>query len=366
MIWEFALYSDEPIKIVETDERIDYDHTSFYGWARVMKPEDRLDLIPFLLVAPSERDMILDAFFSNVFYMQGSSSSVHRFLDHRLPRSSLLRISTLHLSHFTLRKNMLGNSDLNIRTLAAFIEWSMNVHFLVLDLILDGTDGRFGDELWFKLVAGTFFKRMIAGVDLRWGEHPICQEPEELMLQQYFEKFDVLDGGRMSIQAVMPWEIDKDVFNPPINQVKLSLFNEYWRLKPFTNTSGRLPKVTGVQDVPSADFALLFRQRDLKDCEKVVAQMEEQLDPSNYDEFEEKAAIYPTVVPPLKERVRRAQRLLKDMEAQTKWATQQKKKLCEGICSHVHRNVRIQSYHRGKDATGATRFVGVKNEQRRR
>ncbi|GAB7338703.1 hypothetical protein MBLNU457_5424t2 [Dothideomycetes sp. NU457] len=369
MIWEFALFSEEPIVIGEVVERIDFDETSFYGHAKVMKPHVRLDLVPFLLVAPSEQDLILDAFYSNTFRFDGVSSSIHWFLDARLPPSGLLRISSLHLSDTALLNTRPGNSDTHVRTLAAFMEWRMNIHFLALHIPLGDVrpyvvpmgDSRHYVELWFKLAATMFFKRMIAGVDLRWTGHPVCQEPEEIMCQQYLERYDVLDGGGMNVQAIMPGEIDNDVLYPPVNQVKLSLFNEYYRLKPFTALPGRLPELTDVRDVPLAEFSLLFRHRNWKDCEKEVVQIEERLDSGNYDELEEKAAIHPIVVPHLKERIRRAQRLLRDMQAQTEWATQQKQKLCEGICN-IHRNVRVQHYHK---AGSGFRIAGVRNKQRR-
>lgn len=361
MIWEFALYFEKPIVIEETKERIDYDETGFYGHALLMKPQIHLDLIPFLLVAPSERDMILDAFFSNTFLLKGCSSSIHWFLDARLPKSSLLRISTLHIAERALRKGLPGNSDDNVRTLVAFVQWSMNIHFLGLEIREDATYM----ELWFQLVATTFFKRMIAGVDVRWRGHPTLIEYwEELMYRQYYEKFDVLDGGEMSLQAIMMWRIDNDVLYPPINQVKLSLFNEYYRLKPFTTIPGELTDPQGMRTAHTAGV-LLFRHRDQNQCEKHVAEMQRHLESGHYDELEEKAAIHPIVVPPLKERSRRAQRLLKDMEAQTKWAEQQKKKLCEGICSHVHRNVRVQDYHRIKDPRGGFRWTKLRKHQRR-
>lgn len=371
MIWEYALFSEKHIIIEETNEHVDYDSSSPYGNAYIMKPsgESRLDLVSFLLVAPSEREMILDALFSNVFEFNGCSRSIHWFLDH-LPKSCLLRISTLHLANRALLEGLTGNSDRDIESLAAFIEWSMHVHFLGLHVPHGNPNVQFYDELWFKLVARTFFKRMIAGVDLRWAIDPICREPEELMLHEYLEKFDVLDGGRLNKQAVIPWEIDNDILYPPINQVKWSLFNQYYSLKPFTHTGREFRgHYRNVRDGPWAnvmppdDFALLFRHQNLKHIEKVVARMEEQLDSGGYDELEEKAAIYPTVVPPLKERVRRAQRMLKDMKAQVGWAMDQKKKLCEGICSHVHRNVRVQHYHPMTDTRGAFRMVEVRAPQ---
>ena len=340
MIWEYATFSTTPIRLVESKDRIDYDEGSLYGNALVMQPKVRMDLTSFLLVAPSEHDMILDSFFSNIFEFQGCASSIHWFLDNRLTKASLLRISTLHLSEKTLLQGVPGNSDLQVRNLASFLEWSMNIHTLGLH-VPGGDNGDRAIELWFNLVANAFYKRMILNVDILWPKmrnHNACVPP---MLELYLSRYDLLNGGQIARQAILIWETDPGVLFPPINEVKRSLCYEYYQLHPFTAVPGR--KAVGSHN----SCSLLFRHKKSTQIERIIARMEAQLDSGNYDEEAEREAIHPITVPPLMERLRRAQKLLQNIESQSSYAAKQKEKLCEDVCSHVHRNVRLQAYHWG-------------------
>jgi len=231
----------------------------------------------------------------------------------------------------------------------------MNIHRLGLHMANRPTDQY--TELWFELVASAFYKRMIANLDLLWREAPDHAGPEESMVQLYLDRFDILEGGSLGQQAIMIWESDEDICHALTdNKVKMALWEQYNRLYPFKTESGCLENYEHIKLGSRPGVTLCFKQKPSTYIERIVASMEAQLASVTYDEIEERRAIHPVTVPPLKERLRRAQKLMKDTEAQTSWAAQQKKSLCDGICSSIHKNVRSQTYDYPDDPPESVRW----------